>query len=202
MLNSVTVFDFETTGLDPVNDRVIEMAAIRVVDGVTVSSFNSMIRFDGELPPKITEITGITGFMLRGAMDELLAFKLLRNIMQDSLLVAHNAAFDLGFLHHSLTRLGGKSFSNPFIDTLTICRDRHVYPHKLEDMCKTYGIVLDGAHRAINDVEGTWQLLRALHSENPIDEWVNQLGYLSKYGPPKWAPTYAKLFGTSNRYAG
>ncbi|OXM17341.1 3'-5' exonuclease [Paenibacillus herberti] len=201
MLNDVTVFDFETSGLKPDRDRVIEMAAVRIKNGQIVAEFSTLIRIDFPLDPKITELTGIKPEMLAEATDEVLAFKILRNLMGDSLLVAHNAAFDLQFLHHSMQRLAGKSFTNPFIDTLTICRDRQPYPHKLENMASHYGIELDGAHRALNDVKATWELLVMLHLEKPVDDWVNRLGYLSKYGPPAWAPNHAMLFGTSNRYA-
>ncbi|QJC52924.1 3'-5' exonuclease [Paenibacillus albicereus] len=201
MLNDVTVFDFETSGLSPERDRVIEMAAVRIKNGQIVAEFSTLVRIDFPLAPKITELTGITPEMLTEATDETLAFKILRNLMGDSLLVAHNAAFDLQFLHHGMQRLAGKTFTNPFMDTLTICRDRKPYPHKLENMAVTYGIELDGAHRALNDVKATWELLVALHLEKPVDEWLNRLGYLSKYGPPTWAPNHAKLFGTSNRYA-
>lgn len=200
MLSNLTVFDFETTGLDPVNDRVIEMAAIRVVNGEITTGFHALVDPKRELTPKITEITGITDEMLKGAMDEQLAFRILKNIMGDSILVAHNAAFDLQFLHHGYQRIAGKSFTNSFIDTLTISRERHTYPHKLTDMCEKYGIVLEGAHRALNDVIGCWELLRAMHIAEPVDQYLNKLGYLRKYGPPEWAPEYAQLFGTSNKY--
>lgn len=202
MLSNLTVIDFETSGLDPAKERVIEMAAIRVVNGVQVTSFSALIRFDGELPAKITEITGLTGDMLSGGMEENRAFRMLRAIMEDSTLVAHNAAFDLQFLHHTMQRLIGETFSNPFIDTMTIARDRHPFPHRLEPMCDRYGIKLEGAHRALNDVEATYKLLMAMDREKPVDEWINRLGYLRKYGPPKWAPDHAELFGTDNRYAG
>ncbi|MDU5949440.1 MAG: 3'-5' exonuclease [Paenibacillus macerans] len=200
MLSNITVFDFETTGLDPVNERVIEMAAIRVVNGEITTGFHTLVKPGRELTPKITEITGITDEMLTDAMDESLAFRIFRNIMGDSLLVAHNAAFDLQFLHHTLQRLAGKSFLNPFIDTLTISRERHTYPHKLTDMCAKYGIVLDGAHRALNDVIGCWELLKAMHAAEPVDVFLNRLGYLSKYGPPAWVPEHATIFGTQNKY--
>ncbi|GIO13565.1 hypothetical protein J19TS2_31200 [Cohnella xylanilytica] len=201
MLNDVTIFDFETTGLSGQNDRVIEMAALRVVNGEIVTEFETLVRLDGrELPPKITEITGIRPEMLVSAMDETIAFKMLRLIMGDSLLVAHNAAFDLQFLHWAMQRIGGKTFSNPFIDTLTISRARHTYPHKLENMCERYGIKLDGAHRALNDVRATWELLKAMHLEESVEPWINRLGYLSKYPPPAWVPEHATTFATENRY--
>lgn len=201
MLNDICVFDFETTGLDHANDRVIEMAAIRVVNGQIARSFNTLVRFDGVLSPKITEITGITSDMLIGGMEEKDAFITLRRIMgPDTLLVAHNAAFDLQFLHHAMQRIAGKTFANPFIDTLTISRDRHPFPHRLEPMCVRYGNKLDGAHRAFNDVMGTWELLKALHAEEPADRWLNQLRYLKKYGPEKWYPEHAVVSGTNNKY--
>ncbi|MGN7359975.1 3'-5' exonuclease [Paenibacillus sp. SAF-054] len=200
MLSDITVFDFETTGLNAQTERVIEMAAIRVTGGEIVTSFHALVKPGRLLEPKITEITGITDEMLTDAMDEALAFRILRNIMGDSLLVAHNAAFDLQFLHHALQRLAGKTFSNPFIDTLTISRERHTYPHKLTDMCGRYGIELEGAHRALNDVIGCWELLKAMNAADPVDGYLNKLGYLSKYGPPAWAPQHAYLFGTSNKY--
>ncbi|MDF9845114.1 MULTISPECIES: 3'-5' exonuclease [unclassified Paenibacillus] len=200
ILNDITVFDFETTGLNPENERIIEMAAIRVVGGQLVTGFHTLVNPGRKLDPKITEITGITEEMLVDAMDENLAIRILRNIMGSSLLVAHNAAFDLQFLHWAMQRLAGKTFENPFIDTMTISRERTTYPHKLTDMCGKYGIVLEGAHRALNDVEGCWELLKALHEEESVLPFVNRLGYLSKYDPPAWAPAYAELFPTQNKY--
>lgn len=200
LLNNITIFDFETSGLDPQNCRVIELAAIRCVNGEIVSQFNTLVRHDIQLSPKITEVTGITTDLMRQGMTEEIAFKILRSIMGSSTLVAHNAAFDLQFLHHTMMRLANKSFTNPFIDTLTISRDRHYYPHKLTDMCERYKIELTGAHRALNDVLGTWELLKAFEDEDGIGNYLNQLGYLKKYGPPEWAPEYAKLVPVENRY--
>lgn len=201
MLADVTVFDFETTGVNPAIDRIIEVAAIRCIDGQIVSQFQTLVKLDGgKLSAKITEITGITDADLAGGMNEDIAFKVLRNLAKDSLLVAHNAAFDLSFLHYWMQRTGGRTFDNHFIDTCTISRDRHYYPHKLTNMTERYGIDLTGAHRALNDVIGCWELLKAMHAEKPVDEWVNKIGYLSKYGPPQWAPNYAELIPMTNRY--
>lgn len=200
MLNDITVFDFETTGLNPRTERVIEMAAIRVINGQIVSGFHTLVKPGRPLTPKITEITGITDNMLADAMDENIAFRIIRNIMKDSLLVAHNAAFDLQFLHWGMQRLAGKTFDNPFIDTLTISRERTTYPHKLTDMCSKYSVDMEGAHRALNDVEGCWKLLNALNDQESVLPFVNKLGYLKKYDPPEWVPEYATLFPTQNKY--
>lgn len=200
MLNDITVFDFETTGLDAKEERVIEMAALRVIGGQVVTGFHTLVHPGRPIEPKITELTGITNDMLRHAMDEDKAFRILRNIMSSSLLVAHNAAFDLQFLHWAMQRLAGKTFENPFIDTMTISRERSIYPHKLVNMCEKYGIVLDGAHRAMADVEACWELLKAFHEREDVTPWINCLGYLKKYDPPAWTPGYAEVFGTENRY--
>ncbi|WP_020621050.1 3'-5' exonuclease [Paenibacillus daejeonensis] len=202
MLDDITVFDFETTGLNPATDRVIELAAIRCIDGQIVSQFQTLVQFDGELPAKITEITGLTNADVAEGMPEDLAFKILRNLAKGSLLVAHNATFDMAFLHYWLQRSGRPTFSNHFIDTCTIARDRHTFPHKLTDMTERYGITLTGAHRALNDVIGAWELLKAMHEREPVDEWVNKLAYVSKYGPPAWAPEHAELIPVNLRYAG
>jgi len=140
LLDNITVLDFETSGLRPDSDRVIEISAIRCARGEVVSSFTTLVQFPGALPAKITELTGITSEQLAGGMDEGTAFRILNRMIGDNLIVAHNALFDLSFLHHTLLRLAGRSFHNAFIDTLTVCRQRHVYPHTLQEMCKRYGI--------------------------------------------------------------
>ncbi|MDB5053397.1 MAG: hypothetical protein JWM44_1447 [Bacilli bacterium] len=200
MFNNITVFDFETTGLDPQKDRVIEMAAIRIANGQVVGEFSTLVQFNGTLSPKIIELTGITDAALQHGFDEVTAFKVFNRFIGDSLIVAHNAAFDLGFLHYSLKRLAGRSFSNSFIDTLTVSRDRTFFPYKLVDLCQRYDISLVGAHRALSDVYGCWHLYEKLNQEARIDEYLNKLGFMPKYGPPKWKPDYAVLQSQENRY--
>lgn len=198
---SFTVFDFETSGLDPKKDRVIEMAAIRVVNGEIASEFSTLVQYNGKLAPKITELTGITDEMTACGMDEDTAFRILNRMLGDHILVAHNALFDLSFLHHSLMRIAGRSFRNDFIDTLTISRDRHVYPHTLKDMCDKYGIPLVGGHRALNDVIACWELCRTLDEEQAIGDSLNTLGYMTKYGPPAWSPPNAVMKAIELKYA-
>lgn len=195
MLQNVTVFDFETSGLDPEHDRVIELAAIKIIDGKIVDTFSTLINQPLTLKPKITEITGIKTEDLKEGMQEVPAFQRFVRMMLGSTLVAHNATFDLSFLHFTLMRLAGGTFNNKFLDTLTIARDRYAYPHTLGVMCEQLGIDLIGAHRALNDVIACWELLKRMHELRPVDTYLNTLGYLNKYGEPKWAPSYAKVIG-------
>jgi DNA polymerase III subunit epsilon len=196
----ITVFDFETSGLDAEKDRVIEIAAIRCKGGKVVSEFSTLVRFDGKLPPKITEITGIEDADLVDGMDEDTAFRILNRMVKDSILVAHNAAFDLAFLHNTLMRLAKRSFGNAFVDTLTISRDLLFYPYTLQETCNQYAITLEGAHRAMNDVYACWELFQRFSQEVDMGGYLNKLSYLRKYGPPKWTPPHAVLYPTENRY--
>jgi DNA polymerase III subunit epsilon len=200
LINEITVFDFETSGLDPQKDRVIEMAAIRIANGQVVGEFSTLVQFNGALTPKIIELTGIQDEALKHGFDEVTAFKIFNRFIGSSVIVAHNAAFDLGFLHHSLMRLAKRSFNNSFIDTLTISRERTFFPYKLIDLCGRYNIELIGAHRALSDVYGCWNLYETLGKEVKLSDYLNKLGYMSKYGPPKWAPEYAVLQAQENRY--
>lgn len=180
---SITVFDFETSGLNPEKDQVIEIAAIRCMGDEVISEFSTLIKFDGNLSPKVIELTGIKVENLTHGLTEDTAFRILNRIIGDSLLVAHNAAFDLSFLHHTLMRLANRSIQNSFIDTLTVCRDKLYYPHTLNDVCAHYAVTLDGAHRAMNDVYACWEVFKRITQEVNIESYINKLSYLKKYGP-------------------
>lgn len=200
MYEYITVFDFETSGLSGEHDRVIEIAAIRCKGTKVISEFSTLVHFDGNLSPKIVELTGIDPRDLVYGMDEDTAFRILNRMIKDSLLVAHNAAFDMAFLHYALQRLAGRSFSNPFIDTLTVSRDLLYYPYTLKDACSQIAVTLEGAHRALNDVYGCFEIFKRFSEQVDIDSYINKLGYLRKYGPPKWAPKHAELMPVENRY--
>lgn len=197
---NLTAFDFETTGLDHENERVIEMAALKINKGIIVGSFSCLVRHDKPLTDKIKEVTGITDDDLLDAFDEDIAFRLLKQFMGDNIIVAHNAAFDLQFLHHSRMRLFNQSFSNSFIDTLSIARVRDVFPHKLTDLTERYGIEMDTAHRALADVYGCYNLLQYFDKQESVEPWINKIAYNSKYDAPKWAPNYAEVYGAANKY--
>lgn len=190
---SLTIFDLETSGLDPTKERIIEIAAIRVCGGEIVSEFSTLIN-NGPVEPKITELTGITNEQLIHGLSEDSAMRIFKQFMDGSILVAHNAAFDLAFLHFTRMRLFNKSFENDFLDTFTIARDRTPYPHKLVQLCDRFGIVLEGAHRALNDVRGCLKLLEHFDQEESVEPWINRLGFTKKYGPALWYPEQAKPF--------
>jgi len=200
MIDNITVLDFETSGLNPEKDQVIEMAAIRVRGGKVVGEFSTLVHFPGNLSQKITDITGIKQSDLAAAFEVETAFRIMNKFIENSILVAHNAAFDLAFLHFNLMKFAGRTFDNTFIDSCTIARERFTYPHKLDVMCERFGIKLEGAHRALNDVYGCWELLKAMHAESPVDEFLNKLGYVRKYGAPDWTPPHANVYPIDLRF--
>lgn len=194
-LTDITVFDFETTGTNHHLNQVIEVAAIRYINLQPVSTLHTLVHCPEPLPAKITELTGITTEMVKNApITERTALAQLRNLAGDSTLVAHNALFDLGFLHFGCMRLGAKiALSNPFLCTMTVARSRYSFPHKLGDLCTRLGLDTTGTHRALKDVQLCFELLVAMHRETSCMGLINHLGYLPKYGRPEWSPSYATL---------
>ena len=196
MLNDYTVFDFETTGLCPVNDRVIEMAALRVVNNTELHAFQCTVNIGRELTDKDVEalqVNGISADEVKNGLPEKVAFAILKNVIGNSLVIAHNAAFDVSFLHNNYIRLGGTGFGNNFLCTRTVAGFRYPRPHKLPDMCNRFNIDLTGAHRAMNDTKATQKLLVAMHAEKDVTEFKNVLGAFRKYGPPSFIPEYATV---------
>jgi DNA polymerase-3 subunit epsilon len=193
---NLTIWDFETSGLDPVEERVIEMAALKIQKGVIVGSFNCFVKHDKPLSQKITELTGIVDDDLKDGFDEADAFKMLYKMLENSIIVAHNAQFDLQFLHHGMQRVseGRRKLDYHFIDTLTIARDRVVFPHKLTDLTTRFDIEMDTAHRALADVYGCYRILQKFDKDESIEPWINRLGYTKKYGPAAWYPDHAQPF--------
>lgn len=150
------VFDLETTGLDAMHDLIIEIGAIKIINGEIKQSFSCLVNPGIEIPPRITEITNITDQMVENCykIEDVIGdfYKFTRN----SIMVAHNAPFDMGFIS-----VAGKKylydFDNAYIDTLAMSRQtlpslRH---HNLESICKYFNVSLIGAHRAVNDALAT-----------------------------------------------
>lgn len=200
MLKDFTVIDFETTGLDSDNDKIIEIGAIRYFDRKIVGEFSALIKCDRPFSDGTKEKTGLVESDLIGAFEEEFGLRVLSRFIGNGLIVAHNALFELKFLENAFQRVLKKSVTNPFLDTLTVARDRKVYPHTLSDVCDYYDVWLDTKHRALNDCVYCAKLVLALDAEKSIDEWINVLGYMKKYGVPTGQPEHAKLIEQKIKY--
>jgi DNA polymerase III epsilon subunit family exonuclease len=164
---TVCVLDFETTGLSPLNNRIIEVCAVKLgPDYETVEEFYSLIRFDGDLPKIITEITGIVKKDLdekgREASE---VFREFHGFIADRVLIGHNIdAFDLPFLRAELNRTGLDALNQTF-DTLLASRQVfRFYGYSLDKMARHLGIDHGRLHNARSDVAVTVELYKRIRS--------------------------------------
>lgn len=154
---SFTFFDVETTGLYPLSgDRVIEIAMIKTKNGEKVDTLELLINPGFPISQEVTRINNISDEMVKDApiFSEELADKILKFI-DGTVLVAHNAPFDIGFLSAEFARLGIIFEGWSAIDTLKISREiLQIQKHRLENLVRHYGIVASGDfHRALFDTE-------------------------------------------------
>ena len=146
-------FDIETTGLSPTTDRITEIGAVRIKGGAVADSFDTFVDPERPIPPKITELTGITDQMVRDAPKEQKALgDFFRFCGDDAILIAHNADFDTSFIRVAAGRCGMK-FENTYIDTVPMCRSmlRGIKNCKLDTVAKYLKLAPFRHHRACDD---------------------------------------------------
>ncbi|MBU5437668.1 PolC-type DNA polymerase III [Tissierella sp. MSJ-40] len=157
--DTFVVFDLETTGLSAINDMITEIGAVKVKDGVIIDTFSQLINPERLIPEKITSITGITNEMVRDKPTIKEVLPDFNKFIEDSVLVAHNATFDIGFMREKM-RLSNLSLHNPILDTLEL--SRAVFPelksHKLNIVAKHLNVSLINHHRAVDDATATAEI--------------------------------------------
>lgn len=158
-LGPFTVFDTETTGLSARFHRIVEIAAIRIDTDGTRTTFHSLIHPERRIPRAVTMIHGITDEMVKDAPPfGILAHDFI-SFVQGSVLVAHNARFDLAFLQESLVRSGHPPWDGKTLDTIPLIKT--AFPglpnYKLQYLRQRFGLGrgTETAHRAFGDVEIT-----------------------------------------------
>lgn len=195
---SVIFYDTETTGLSPYRCNVTELAALRIAVKedceVIEDAMDCFVRLpEGRsVPPKIVQLTGITDELLEeeGIEEEDAVSGFMKLFSGRTLLVAHNAAFDIAFVAEMIKRHGSLSQAIAFseadhLDTLTVLKDRKSYPHRLCSGIEYYGLddAVCNTHRAIDDVTALYAMTRKLAGErDDLAEYVNIFGYNPKYG--------------------
>lgn len=201
------VFDVETTGLSAVYDSIIELAAVKMEKGNVIDKFEAFINPGHALSQTTISLTGITDEMLqtqgKSEKEVLLAFK---EFSKGSILVAHNASFDIGFLNTSYVRAGLEEDNSPVIDTLELSRVLHkeLKSHRLNVLAKKYGVTLEQHHRAIYDSETTAHLchifLKEAKEEHGLlyhDELNTDLGEADAYKRSR--PFHATVFAKNEK---
>lgn len=165
-LGPFTVFDFETTGMNPVCDRAVELAALRIGPDGSTRAFQSLINPRRNIPPAVTAIHHITDAMVAEAPSFYAVAKDFLTFASGSTLVAHNARFDLAFLQEGLARCGLPLWRGKTLDSVRLAK--RCFPGlpsyklqqlrsllQLEDECGN-----DQPHRAGADVYWTMQVLK------------------------------------------
>lgn len=158
--NTYVVFDFETTGFNAGGgDQIIEVGAVKLLNGEILEKFSELIDPKRPLPAKITEITGITDELLAGCASEEEVIKRFIAWTGNLPMVAHNAKFDVSFLEMAYKKYQLGTFSNMVLDTLELSRtlDANFARHNLSSLVKRYDIPFDedAHHRGDYDAEAT-----------------------------------------------
>jgi len=182
------VLDVETTGLWPWRgDRVIEVGAVAIEGGGMIAEFNTLVQAPREIPFRASQIHGITDEMLIGQPTPEEVFPAFEAFLQDSIIIAHNARFDIGFLRRENELLGAR-FHPRYICTLEMSRHRfpHLRNHKLETV---YRHLMEGKLGGeLSPSPATCFDPPLILSSEPAEE--------SKDGLPKQAP----LPGVENKF--
>lgn len=154
-----TIVDIETTGFSPTNNKIIEIAAIKVQDSKVIDTFQKLVNPNEKVTYFTTKLTGITNDMLKTADNIESVVKEFYDFVGNSIIIGHNVNFDINFLYHNLYSSHGKHLSNDYIDTMYI--GKKVVPglpsYKLESLTNYFNISYNGAHRALNDCMFTYE---------------------------------------------
>lgn len=151
-INNYVVLDLEMTGLNPKNDKVIEIAAVKVQNRKITDTYSTLVNPMVKISERITELTGITNEMVAFAAGTDEAMQKLVDFIGDQVIVGHNIRFDYSFIKQWAVNqkipLELKAY-----DTLKLARTLlpQELPKKLESLCEYFNIPRENAHRALDD---------------------------------------------------
>lgn len=165
-MRAYITLDLETTGLQPDKDAILEIGAIKVVEGSVADTYATFVDPRREIPPRITEITGISGDMVAGQPGIESALPRLLEFCGDYPLLGHNLLFDYSFVKYGAAGQG-LAFEKKGMDTLAI--SRKVLPElksrSLQYLRRYYRIPQEKEHRALDDARTTYLLYEKLFEE-------------------------------------
>ena len=175
------VFDVETTGLSAIYNDLIQVAASKMYKGNIIAEFDEFINPGHPLSAFTTELTGITDEHVKNAKPLVQVLKEFQEFCKDTVLVAHNASFDVGFMNANYERHSLPKITQPVIDTLEFARN--LYPeykrHGLGPLTKRFGVALEHHHMANYDAEATGRLLFIFIKEVAEKHGVTDLARLN-----------------------
>lgn len=184
------VFDIETTGLSVSQNKIIELAGIKMVNGQEVGRFETFVNPHEPIPYNIQQLTNITDDMVKDAPELEPMLKEFIAFIGDAILVAHNARFDMGFMQEACRQYGLPPLTNPALDTLELARYLHptMKNHRLNTMAGVYKVSLENHHRAIDDTIALGGILAGL-LKDALARGVNELQSLNEVNVNSWRTT-------------
>ncbi len=172
---SLAFVDLETTGMRAEDDRITEVAIVRVdmdPDGgpPRVAEWSSLVDPEMPIPPVIQALTGITNAMVATAPTFSAIASQIEARLEGALFIAHNARFDHGFLKHAFARVGRPMVARALC---TVRLSRRLYPdaqgHGLDAIVARHGLTNTARHRALGDARVLWSFIELLYREHPAD---------------------------------
>ena len=197
------VFDIETTGFSPVENRIIEIGAVKVCGGKITERFSAFVDPEVPIPFEIEKLTGINDSMVIGAEKIETVLPRFLTFCEGCMLVAHNAGFDMGFITENCDRLGiPHDFT--YVDTVGMARVMvpSLSRHTLDAVAKALGVSLLNHHRAVDDAEATAEIFVRL-IDMMEQEGITTLAQINEKGKAspdiiKRLPTYHAIILAKN----
>lgn len=176
------VFDIETTGLSAKHNKIIEIGAVKVKDGEVTGRFSEFINPEVPIPYQIEQLTSINDEMVMDAPTVEVILPQFIEFCGDAIVVAHNAAFDTGFVKKFANDLG-LTFTNTILDTMTLS---HVLlpelgKYTLDRVCKAFNVKNEHHHRAIDDAEATAKVFMHLF-DMLVEKGIERIDDINKMG--------------------
>lgn len=167
-VSDYVVFDLETTGISVISDEVVEISAVKVMNGKVVDEFSTLVNPGRPIPVQASEVNGITDDMVEDApkFEEVLEDFL--DFARGFVLVGHNIhSFDMKFICRDAQKYYGQTVTNDYVDTLKIAQAYlpELLRHTLTGLAVYYGIDSAGAHRALNDCRMNQKVFERLAEE-------------------------------------
>lgn len=196
--STYVVYDVETTGLSSKYDEIIEIAAVKIKDGLIIDEFSEYVKPKKSISAFITELTSITNDDVRNAPGIEVILPRFKEFFKDCVLVAHNATFDNSHIYENLKRLNIYDGEMPTIDTLQLARIKYagnkLKKFNLKALAKFFDVELSQHHRAIYDSKATGYIFIKMLNDL-LDEKItnyNQINSLINYDD-----AYKQSFPTS-----
>ncbi len=200
--DEMVVFDIETTGLSNRTCKIIEIGAVKVKGGKVIDRMDIFVDPECPIPEEITRLTSITDDMVKGAPKEREAVEEFLNFIGDSMLIAHNAAFDVGFIRIACERQGF-DFSNTYLDTVGLSKfvNPDLKNHKLDTIAKYYDLDDFHHHRASDDAEVLSKIFSVMVERmraDGIDTFERMLDAMSEKSDPLKLPCHHMIIFAKN----